>query len=119
MPGIISEKHKIVFNFFSSVVKEINVKILNCIKNNGQIKTIHSFILSRYWTLGIWTDVPSKFQERWNFPHCIGTLDSKHIAIRKPPNSGSKYFNYKKYFSIIFLADVDADYKFIFIDVVH
>ena len=40
----------------------------------------------------------------------------ENIVIKPPPNSGSYYFNYKHSFSIV-LAVVDADYKFIYIDV--
>jgi hypothetical protein len=37
--------------------------------------------------------------------------------IQAPGHSGSLYLNYKKYFSIVLLALVDANYKFIAVDV--
>ena len=64
-----------------------------------------------------WKEVAKGFQQRWNFPHIIGAIDGKHIHIRNPPHAGSKYFNYKKFYSIVLLAVVDSDYKFLYIDV--
>lgn len=58
-----------------------------------------------------------EFKQKWNFPNCIGAIDGKHIRIFCPGRTGSLYFNYKSYFSTVLLAIVDANYKFIFIDV--
>lgn len=61
--------------------------------------------------------ISKDFYEIWNFPNTIGAIDGKHIRVKCPPSSGSMYYNYKNYFSIVLQAVVDAHYKFIIIDV--
>ncbi|XP_056090844.1 uncharacterized protein LOC130070464 [Rhinichthys klamathensis goyatoka] len=68
-------------------------------------------------TQDTWKEVAQGFCEKWNFPNCLGAIDGKHIIIQAPPLSGSQFFNYKKTFSIVLLALVDADYRFRFIQV--
>ncbi|CAI6359165.1 unnamed protein product [Macrosiphum euphorbiae] len=48
--------------------------------------------------------------------HCIGCIDSKHIRIKCPNNSGSMFYNYKGYFSVHLQGVCDAKYKFISVD---
>lgn len=54
---------------------------------------------------------------RWQYPLCCGAIDGKHIRIKCPKGSGSLFFNYKEYFSTVLLALVDAQYKFIAVDI--
>ena len=49
--------------------------------------------------------------------YCIGALDGKHIRINPPHKSGSHYYNYKHFFSLVFMAIMDADYRFIYSDI--
>ena len=64
-----------------------------------------------------WLNISTEFQRKWNFPHCIGAVDGKHIRIAQPPNSGSFFFNYKGYYSVVLLGIVDASYCFRYVDV--
>lgn len=60
--------------------------------------------------------VAAKFSEKWQFPHCLGAMDGKHVVIQSPIHSGTEYYNYKSFFSIVMFALVDADYNFLFLD---
>lgn len=68
-------------------------------------------------TAADWQGVAANFDDKWNFPHCIGAIDGKHILLKAPWNSGSLYHNYKGTFSTILLALVDANLHFLAIDV--
>lgn len=58
-----------------------------------------------------------KFEQRANFPNCVAAVDGKHVRLIKPTDSGSLYYNYKNFFSILLLAMCDANYNFLYIDV--
>ena len=64
-----------------------------------------------------WLAISDDFQKKWNLPHTLGAIDGKHCAVVKPGRSGSLYFNYKKFCSVVLMGLVDANYKFLWVDV--
>ena len=64
-----------------------------------------------------WHSIADDFFMRWNFPNCIGAIDGKHIMNQCPVNSGSLFYSYKSYFSIVLLVVASADYRFVMVDI--
>jgi hypothetical protein len=95
-------------NTLSGIIEETCVAISREFKNEA-------FNLPR--TPEGWREKAQGFSQRWNFEHCLGALDGKHVAIRKPKGSGSLNYNYKGFCSIVLLGVVDADYKFMWVSV--
>ncbi|CAK9292261.1 unnamed protein product [Gordionus sp. m RMFG-2023] len=68
-------------------------------------------------TLSDFERIAKDFELKWNLHNCIGSIDGKHCRIRKPPHSGSGFYNYKHFFSVVLQGIVDANGKFITVDV--
>ena len=64
-----------------------------------------------------WVKIANEFERRWNFPNCCGAIDGKHIRMHAPPSSGSQFYNYKHFHSIVLLAVVCANYTFTLVDI--
>jgi hypothetical protein len=63
----------------------------------------------------IWKNMAEEFYSLWQFPNCIAASDGtyteyKHCIIVDPFS-----FSYKKTLSVVLLALVDANYKFVII----
>lgn len=64
-----------------------------------------------------WKEIANAFEAKWQFPHCVGAIDGKHVNIKPPPGSGSYFYNYKGTHSIVLMVIVNANYEFVYIDV--
>ncbi|XP_067006617.2 uncharacterized protein [Anabrus simplex] len=94
-----------------STVRKIVIEVCNAIWNKL------APIVMPEPTEEMWRKSAEKFKDLWNFPNCIAAIDGKHINIRCPINSGSAFYNYKGNHSVALLALVDAEYKFLAVDI--
>ena len=61
--------------------------------------------------------IANDFYNIWNFLNTIDAIDEKHIRLKCPSNSGTMYYNYKQFFSIVLQAIADAHGKFIIVEI--
>ncbi|GBN74709.1 hypothetical protein AVEN_224459-1 [Araneus ventricosus] len=92
------------------------------------LRKIIKDVCKAIWTIMREECIPELFKEKFdsmalfsksdaNFPHCLGAVDGKHIRIICPMNSGSMFFNYKDYYSVVLMAVADATYRFVYLKV--
>ncbi|WKY10953.1 hypothetical protein Q1695_002924 [Nippostrongylus brasiliensis] len=60
-----------------------------------------------------WEENAELFSRLWKYPRGVGSLDGKHFKVFAPQKSGSTYFNYKAYFSLVLLAIVNGGYRIV------
>ena len=60
-----------------------------------------------------WICTGQQFERKWNFPNCLGAVDGKHVKITPPQGSGSYFWNYKSFNSLVLMAIANANYEFI------
>ncbi|GFN75266.1 nuclease harbi1 [Plakobranchus ocellatus] len=65
----------------------------------------------------LWAKTTDGYFSKWDFPNCIGSIDGKNIPLTKPPNCGSLFYNYKGFFSILLLAEADAYWRLLVVDI--
>jgi hypothetical protein len=65
----------------------------------------------------MWLKKSAEFYKFTNFPNCVGCVDGKHVRMQCPPNTGSDFLNFKKYFSVVLMTMADANCYFTAIEV--
>ena len=84
-------------------------------------KAIYSVLAPDYMKLPSsnkeWEHIIEQTNERWHFPNCFAAADGKHVKIICPKHSGSEFYNFKGFYSIVLLAFVDYDYRFLIAEV--
>ncbi|XP_067215723.1 uncharacterized protein [Linepithema humile] len=103
----ISLSYRIGRSTTTFIIKETCEAIWNCL-NTEELFTP---------TSNGWQEIAYEFENRWNFPNCIGALDGKHVSIICSEKAGSTFYNYKGFHSIVLLALVSATYKFLIVDI--
>ena len=86
------------------MIPEVCNAIFTCLKDE---------FLKTPTTTNQWKAISEQYFNMWNFnfPHCLGSFDGKHIVMRKPWHAGSVYPNCKGTESIVLMAIVDATYR--------
>ena len=90
------------------------------------VSEISQLIVDTFWDSEVDRHMPknkdefcqrvNEMQELWQFPCCWCALDGCHIPIKCPPGgleSSKEYHNFKNFYSIVLMAMVDANYRFI------
>jgi hypothetical protein len=85
--------------------KYVSVFGLSCVQN------VFPNLQKEQWEL-----TSLEFERRANFPHCLRAVDGKHIRVIKPEHSGSMFYNYKDFFSVVLMAVAVTNYRFVYVD---
>lgn len=93
-------------SYISRIIRQVFASIRKCMGELLPAPTTEQLL-----------DSANVFGLKWNFPNAVGAIDGKHVCVQCPAGSESLYFNYKGFFSVVLLAIVDANYKFLCVDI--
>lgn len=61
--------------------------------------------------------IAEEFWTKWNFPNCTGAIDGKQYEYFVQENQDHYFLITEIFFSVVLLAIVDANCKFVFVDI--
>jgi hypothetical protein len=65
----------------------------------------------------MWINIDENCANRWNFLYCIWCVDGKNTEIKFPARSGSKFYDYKQFFSVLLHAAIDSKCRLSTVDI--
>ena len=68
-------------------------------------------------TASEWLVLAMSIEDGWNVPNCLRAIYGKHTTLTCPYNSGSYFYNCKKWNSIVVLAVAGVEYEIIYADI--
>ncbi len=77
--------------------------------SSAMVDAYHKEVIVTPTTPDHWMVIANTNSHRWQYHHCLGAIDGKHVAIRKPMNAGSYYFYYKNVHSLDLVALLDGN----------
>jgi hypothetical protein len=84
---------------------------------NKKNKQFLSILFQFHTTEGECIHVGNEFERKWDFPNCLDAVDGKHVKITQPRGSGSFYWNYKGFTSLVLMSIANANYEFLYFDI--
>ncbi|XP_066445259.1 uncharacterized protein [Eleutherodactylus coqui] len=63
-----------------------------------------------------WLDIAEGFEEVTQFPNCVGVVEAKHFRCLQHLGYGFSYHDYEDYQSVVMMAIVDTNYRFLAVD---
>lgn len=104
-------KFAVPFRISKTAIANIVVEVCSAIWKNFNKKHM------KFPNTEDFKEIANSFSNKNKFPNCCGNIDGKHIRVKRPQLSGSMYYNYKNYYSIVLLAVSDSYNTFRIIDV--
>ncbi len=90
---------RVAYNTICLLIAEVTPAIVDA---------YHEEVIVMPTTPDDWMVIANNNSRKWQYHHCLGALHGKHVAIRKPINAGSYYYNYKNFHSIVLMALVEV-----------
>ena len=82
--AIIAVSYRISPTLISRIIKETTSAIFDVLLERGYLQPPESS--------NDWENIARGFENRWNFPHCVGALNRKYVAMQAPAKCESFFF---------------------------